>query len=73
MCLFNEISDSLVAPLNKSFEDGQHSSSQCQALTVLTEKKDKDIRLIKNWRPILLINVNSKIASKALESRISNS
>ena len=39
-------------------------------MIVLIEKKDQDKRLIKNWRPISLINVDSKITSKALASRI---
>ena len=39
-------------------------------MIVLIEKKDKDKRLIKNWIPISLINVDSKIASKALASRM---
>ena len=66
LCFFNEISDSLVAALNRSFEVNELSSSQGQAVIVLIEKKEKDKRLIKNWRPISLINVDSKIASKAL-------
>ena len=70
MCFFNEISDSLVAALNRSFEVSQLSSSQRQAVIMLIEKKEKDKRLIKNWRPISLINVDSKIASKALASRM---
>ena len=70
VCFFNEISDSLVAALNRSFEVSQLSSSQRQAVIALIEKKEKDKRLIKNWRPISLINVDSKIASKALASRM---
>ena len=70
MCFFNEISDSLVAALNRSFEVSQLSSPQRQAVIVLIEKKDKDKRLIKNWRPISLINVDSKIATKSLASRM---
>ena len=70
VCFSNEISDSLVAALNRSFEVSQLSSSQRQAVIVLIEKKEKDKRLIKNWRPISLINVDSKIASKALASRM---
>ena len=70
VCFFNKISDSLVAALNRSFEVSQLSSSQLQAVIVLIEKKYKDKRLIKNWRPISLINIDSKIASKALASRM---
>ena len=36
----------------------------------LNEKKGKDKRLIKNWRPISLINMDAKIASKALAKRL---
>ena len=68
VCFLNEINDSLVAALNRSFEVSQLSSSQCQAVIVPIEKKDKDKMLIKNWRPISLVNVDSKIASKALAS-----
>ena len=48
VCFFNEISDSPVAALNRSFEVSQLSSSQRQAVIVLIEKKEKDKRLIKN-------------------------
>ena len=36
----------------------------------LTEKKEKDKRYIRNWRPISLIKVNIKLASKVLAGRI---
>ena len=52
---------------NYSFPVGEElSPSQKQAVMTLLEKKDKDKRLIKNWRPICLLNVNAKIISKVL-------
>ena len=41
-------------------------TSQRQAATQLLEKKDKEKRLISNWRPLSLLNVNYKIISKIL-------
>ena len=58
--------------LNTSFEVGQLSTSQCQAIITLIERKDKDKRLIKNWGPTSLINVDAKIASKAIATRMKN-
>ena len=49
---------------------GELTSSQRQAVISLIEKKDKEKRYIKNWRPISLLNVDLKIASKALAARI---
>ena len=43
---------------------------QRQAIIKLIEKKDKDKRFIKNWRPISFLNVDYKIISKALASRV---
>ena len=62
----------LVACLNYAHDHGELSNSQKQAVITLLEKKGKDKRLIKNWRPISLINVDTKIASKALAKRLEN-
>ena len=51
----------LVDSLNYAFEYGELSNSQKQAIITLIEKKGKDKRLIKNWRPISLINMDAKI------------
>ena len=56
--------------LNCSFDKGELSSSQKQAIITLIEKKDIDKRKISNWRPISLINVDVKIGSKAIALRL---
>ena len=60
----------LTDSLNYSFEHGELSSSQKQATIKLIDKKDRDRRYIKNWGPISLLNVDTKIASKALALRL---
>jgi len=65
--LFGRLS---VDSLNYAFEFGELSNSQKQAIITLIEKKGKDKRMIRNWRPISLINVDAKIASKTLAKRL---
>jgi len=48
------------------------SSSQKQAVITLIEKKGKDRSFLENWRPISLVNVDAKIMSKAIATRIKN-
>ena len=56
----------LVDCINYVYEFGELSNTPKQAIITLIEKKGKDKRLIKNWRPISLINVDAKIISKVL-------
>ena len=46
------------------------SISQRRGIVKLILKKDADLKLIKNWRPITLLNCDYKIATKAIASRI---
>ena len=48
------------------------SRSQKQEVITLREKKGKDQSLLENWRPISLVNVDAKIISKVLATRIKN-
>ena len=67
---WNLLGQQLTDSLNYSFENGELSTSQKQAIIKLIDKKDRDRRYIKNWRPICLLNVDMKIASKALALRL---
>ena len=44
--------------------------TQLQAVIKLIEKRDRDKRFIKNWRPISLLNTDTKLISKALAARV---
>ena len=52
------------------FSFGELPTSQRQAVITLTEKSGRDKRLIKNWRPISLLNVDAKIISKILADQV---
>ena len=59
----------LVNSFNKSLQEGELSTSQKQAVISVIDK-NKDRTLLKNWRPISLLNVDYKIASKTIAKRI---
>ena len=65
-----QIGSLLVDSLNYAYFHGELSTTQKQAVINLIEKKDKDRRLIKNLRPISLVNVDVKIGSKAIAKRL---
>jgi len=50
-------------------QKGMLSPSQRQTLIRLIPKKGKELRQLKNWRPISLINVDTKIISRAITER----
>ena len=46
------------------------SCSQKQAVITLLEKSGKDRALLENWRPLSLVNVDTKIMSKVIEATV---
>ena len=56
--------------VNKAFKVGQLSTSQKYGVINLIEEKDKEKRLIKSWRLISLLNVDTKLVSKVLPERL---
>ena len=64
------VKDPLVNSITETKKNKKLSISQQQAVIKLIEKKDRDKCYIKNWHPIPLLNVNYKIMSKALATRL---
>ena len=70
---WDDIKNSLSDSIRKSFISGKLSTSQKQAVIKLIEKKDRDKRLIKNWRLITLLNIDAKLISKIIAVRLKRS
>ena len=68
--LWSGIFDPFIKCVNEYFEMGEMSNSQKQAVITLIEKKGKDRSLLENWRPISLVNVDTKIMPKVIATRI---
>ena len=65
-----KLGQNLLSCLNCCYDKGELTVSQRQAIISLIEKHGKDRLYIKNWRPISLLNVDYKIATKALALRV---
>ena len=62
----------LCDSITEACHRGELSHSQKQAVIKLIEKKDRDKKFIKNWRPISLLNIDTKLISKVLAERLKN-
>ena len=67
---WEEIKDVYINSLKQAKIINTLSISQRQAVIKLLEKKDRDKRFIKNWLLISLLNVDTKILSKALAAKL---
>ena len=67
---WNDISEHLVTSINHAYQKEQFSVTQRRGIIKLIPKKDAEPFLIKNWRPISLLNCDYKIAAKALANRV---
>jgi exonuclease III len=69
LCFWQALGADLVRILNVAFESGQLSTSQRRGLIIVLYKKDDRLET-KNWRPISLLNVDYKIARRAISGRL---
>ena len=67
---FELVGKDLLASQNGAYELGRLSVSQRRGIITLLPKDDSELLLLQNWRPITLLNVDYKIASKAIARRI---
>ena len=69
-CLWDEIKKRFLTSIDKAFLNQELSTSQKQAVIKILEKKDKDKRFIKNWRPISLLNTMDMKIISVLSTKI---
>ena len=65
-----DIKDIFVKSVNENFEKGKMSTTQRQSVISLIPKGKKDVRYLKHWRPISLLNCDYKIATKVIAYRL---
>ena len=64
---WEDIKDVFINSMKQAKIKGSLSISQRQAVIKLSEKKDRDKLFTKNWRPISLLNVDTKNYRKPLQ------
>jgi len=60
----------LLRSINYGFEKGEMSVTQKQGVITCISKEGKDKSLLKNWRPITLLNIPYNIASSCIAQRL---
>jgi len=68
--LFEIVGKDLLNSYNAAYENGEMPISQRRGIITLVPKENSDLRELTNWRPITLLNVDYKIASKAIATRM---
>ena len=68
-CFWSDIKDLLIDSLNDGYVQGELSVSQKQGILTLLFKKG-DRRVLDNWRPISLLNIDYKILARVLSQRL---
>jgi len=67
---YDLLSENLLACLNEAYEENELTISQRRGITTLLPKEDGSLLNLHNWRPITLLNIDLKIAAKAIAKRL---
>ena len=67
---WTDVKQYLIQSLNYSYTHGDMTDLQKQSIITLLPKGDKDRTFLSNWRPISLLNVDYKIATKSIANRL---
>ena len=67
---WNDIKKFYIGSLNHSYQYVALTVLQNQSIISLIPKSDKDTSILENWRPISLLNVDYKIATKTIANRL---
>ena len=67
---FDLLGHHLVASFNAAYDANELTISQRRGVITLIPKEDGPLLELSNWRPATLVNVDCKIATKAIAKRI---
>jgi len=67
---FTDLSWFLLRSINEAFKFGSLSTTQNRGVITLIPKSQKPRHLLKNWRPISLLNTTYKMASSCIAQRL---
>ena len=65
-----DIKDFLYVRFLYSFKNGELTNDQKRGIINLIPKEGKDLRYLRNWRPLSLLNTDYKILTKTLSNRL---
>ena len=60
----------LIDSFDFSFHNGKLSADQRRGIINLIPKQDKDPSILKNWRPISILNTDYKLLTKYIANRL---
>ena len=67
---FDLLGHDLVASFNAAYDPNELAISQRRGVITLIPKEDGSLLELSNWRPVTRLNVDCKIATKAIAKRI---